>query len=324
MFKASSKAIRQWSIVGQRATAGLVINELAKSDERLIVVTADVSSSAGLDRFKKNFPEQFLDVGIAEQNMMGVAAGLADNGFNVVTTTFAPFQSLRCCEQIKVNLAYTNLKVVMIGLASGLVNGPLGNTHCCVEDFGALRSLPNLKIISPADGVSVACAIKSCLEQEAPCYIRLTGETNNSIVYEESYDFKIGQAINIKSGKDLTIFATGSVVHNCLLAAERLAQHGISASVWDMHTIKPIDHIAVRNAALNTNLIVSVEEHNVIGGLYSAIAECLGSERHNSKLLPIGIRDEFLKPGDYGYMLRQAGLTPQRIQETIMVALNSN
>ena len=314
--------IKTWSTVGQRATIGLVLLELAKRCKDLFVITADVSSSAGLDRFSRTFPDQFLDVGIAEQNMIGVAAGIADNGFKVVTTTFAPFQSLRCCEQIKVDLAYTNTNVSMIGLASGLINGPLGNTHCCVEDLGVLRSIPNLRLVSPADGLGVARTLINCIEQPSPTYIRLTGGAGNPIVYQEDCNLVSNKAIQLRSGQDLTIFASGSMVFQSLVVADLLSNHGLSASVWDMHTIKPIDESAVKMAASQTPLIVGVEEHNIIGGLSSAIAECLSTYKNDTKFIPIGVRDVFLKPGNYEYMLKQSGLDPESISSKILGALN--
>jgi transketolase len=286
-----------------------------------MVVTADVSTSAGLDRFRKTYPEKFVDVGIAEQNMIGIAAGLADNGYNVFTTTFAPFQTLRCLDQIKVNLAYSNIKVTMTGLASGLINGPLGNTHCCIEDVGALRSIPNLTILSPADGVGIMKAVFASSESDEPTFIRLTGGSNNPIVYHEDINFKIGEAIEIETGHDLTIFATGTMVFYSLQAAKILAQQGISASVWDMHTIKPIDETVVRKAADKNKLIVTVEEHNVIGGLSSAVSECLSSNKIRPPQLSIGINDFFPKPGDYPFMLKQCGLTPEQIAQNILSSL---
>ena len=322
MFEITPKMIKTWSTVGQRATIGLVLLELAKIRKDLFVITADVSSSAGLDRFRKTFPNQFLDVGIAEQNMIGVAAGIADNGFQVVTTTFAPFQSLRCCEQIKVNLAYTNTNVSMVGLASGLVNGPLGNTHCCIEDLGVLRSIPNLRLVSPADGLGVARTVISCIEQDTPTYIRLTGGANNPTVYAEDFNLVLNEPVQLMSGKDVTIFASGSMVFQSLVASDLLAKHGVSAAVLDMHTIKPFDEKAVKTAASKTPLLVGVEEHNIIGGLSSAIAECLSSFRNNTKFLPIGVNNLFLKPGNYEYMLEQSGLNPEGISSKILDALD--
>ncbi len=320
-IKINNKSIKTWSTIGARPTYGLAVIELAKQREDLMVVTGDVSESAGLARFRKMYPEKFVDVGIAEQNMIGVAAGLADNGYNVFTVTFAPFQTLRCLDQIKVSLAYSDIKVTMTGLASGLINGPLGNTHCCIEDIGALRSIPNFIILSPADGVGIVKAVFAAAEAEHPVYIRLTGGSNNPIVYYDDINFKIGKAIEIVTGNDLTIFATGTMVFNSLEATKILAQEGIFASVWDMHTIKPLDEEAIRKAADKKKLIVTVEEHNIIGGLSSAVAEYLSSYRSNSSQLSIGIDDFFPKPGDYPFMLQQCGLTPEQIAQNILSAL---
>jgi len=295
--------------------------ELAKNHDNLIVVTGDVSESAGLGKFRKVYPEKFVDVGIAEQNMIGVATGLADNGYNVFTVTFAPFQTLRCLDQIKVDLAYSNIKVTMTGLASGLINGPLGNSHCCIEDVGSLRSIPNLTILSPADGVSIVKAVFAAAESDQLVYIRLTGGSNNPIVYHEDISFKIGEAIEIEAGDDLTIFATGTMVFNSLQAAKILAQKGISAGVWDMHTLKPIDKVAVRKAADKNKMIVTVEEHNVIGGLSSAVSEYLSSIKNSAHQLSIGINDFFPKPGDYPFMLEQCGLMPEQIAQNIISSL---
>jgi len=317
----TSNNIKMWSKIGARPTYGMAIMELAKERDDIIVLTADMSTSAGLDRFRKTYPEKFIDVGIAEQNMIGIAAGLADNGYNVFTVTFAPFQSMRCCEQIRVDLAYSNIKVTMTGLASGIIHGSLGNTHCCFEDIGVLRSIPNLVLLSPADGVGIVKAVYAAAGCDKPVYIRVTGGANNPIVYDNDINFKIGEAIEIQSGNDLTIFATGTMVYYSLQAAEVLQKSGIHASVWDMHTIKPLDNAAVVNAVNKNKLIVTVEEHSIIGGLSSAVSECISSYKNNPSQLAIGINDFFPEPGDYPFMLKQCGLTAEQIAEKILDAL---
>lgn len=321
IMQITTNDINMWFKIGARPTYGMAIMELAKKQENLIVLTADMSISAGLDRFRKTYPEKFIDVGIAEQNMIGIAAGLADNGYNVFTVTFAPFQTMRCCEQIRVDLAYSNIKITMAGLASGLIYGSLGNTHCCFEDIGVLRSIPNLIVLSPADGVGIVKAVFAAAECDKPVYIRVTGGANNPIVYDKDIAFKIGEAIELEAGNDLTIFATGTMVYYSLQAAKILRQNGISASVWDMHTIKPIDKAAIENAVNKNKLIVTVEEHNVIGGLSSAVAECLSLYKNNPSQLAIGINDFFPKPGDYPFMLKQCGLTFEQIAAKILNAL---
>ena len=264
--------IKMWSTIGARATVGLAALELAKQIDNLMVLTCDVSTSAGLDRFKKTFPEKYLDLGIAEQNMIGVAAGLASENFNVITTTFAPFQTMRCCEQIKVNLGYMRQKICMVGIASGLALGTLGYTHCCIEDVGILRSIPGITIISPADSLETVKALEAAVNSENPSYLRLTGSSNNPIVYSKDYEFKIGKSITLREGKDITIFSSGAMVYQSLEAAKILESKKISSKVINMHTIKPIDKLAIEEAC-EAKLIVSIEEHNVIGGLGSAISE---------------------------------------------------
>ena len=227
-----------WSKIGMRASFGIIAQEIGSTEKELIILTADVSTSAGLDRFKKKFPEKYLDVGIAEQNLIGIASGLASEGFNIITTTFAPFQTMRCCEQIKVNLGYMKQKICMVGLASGLVLGNLGYTHCCIEDIGVLRSIPNITIISPADSGELAKALIASLKHENSVYIRLTGGSGISQIYEDDYDFEIGKAITIKKGQHLSIIATGQMVDVGLKVSKILEQKKINAEVINFHTIK--------------------------------------------------------------------------------------
>ena len=204
----NERNIKMWSTIGQRATFGIAALELAKEVSNLMVLTCDVSTSAGLDRFRKTFPDKYLDLGIAEQNMIGVAAGLSSEGYNVITTTFAPFQTMRCCEQIKVNIGYMKQKVCMVGIGSGLALGTLGYTHCCIEDVGSIRSIPGIDIISPADSLETVKALEASVKSKNSTYIRLTGVSNNPIIYSKDYEFKIGESVQLKKGKDVTIFCT--------------------------------------------------------------------------------------------------------------------
>ena len=224
-MKLDKSKIKLYSSIGSRATFGLVTLELVKEIDNLIILTSDVSTSAGLDRFKQKYPEKYVDVGIAEQNLIGVATGLSTGGYNVFTTTFAPFQTMRCFEQIKVNMGYMKKKVTMVGLASGIVLGNLGFTHCCIEDISVMRSVPNMTVLSPADCGEVAKCVFAAAKNPGPVYIRLTGSSNNPIVYNEDYDFKIGKGIEIIKGKDITIFATGSMVFHSIEAAKIFCTH---------------------------------------------------------------------------------------------------
>ncbi len=314
----NDRNIKIWSTIGARATLGIAALELAKEIDNLMILTCDVSTSAGLDRFRKTHPEKYLDLGIAEQNMIGVAAGLASENFNVVTTTFAPFQTMRCCEQIKVNLGYMEQKICMVGIASGLALGTLGYTHCCIEDVGILRSIPGITIISPADSLETAKALEAAIKSESPSYLRLTGTSNNPIIYNKDYEYEIGKSITLREGKDITIFCAGAMVYQSLEAAKILESKKIYSKVVNMHTIKPIDKIAIEKAC-NSKLIVSIEEHNVIGGLGSAIAEYKSSLNKSPKQLFLGIKDTYGKGGNYKFLQEKHRLTADKIAEDILL-----
>ena len=314
----NEKSIKIWSTIGSRATLGIAALDLAKEIDNLMILTCDVSTSAGLDRFRKTYPEKYLDLGIAEQNMIGVAAGLASENFNVITTTFAPFQTMRCCEQIKVNIGYMKQKICMVGIASGLALGTFGYTHCCIEDVGVLRSIPGMTIISPADSLETVKALRAAVKSENPSYLRLTGTSNNPIIYNQDYGFTIGKSITLKEGKDITIFCAGSMVYQSLEAAKILETRNVSSKVVNMHTIKPIDKLAIEDSC-NSELIVSVEEHNVIGGLGSAIAEHKSSLKKSPKQLFLGIKDTYSKGGNYKFLQEKHRLTPDKIAEDILL-----
>lgn len=318
----NARNIKVWSTIGSRATLGIAAVELAKEIDELMVLTCDVSTSAGLDRFRKTYPEKYLDLGIAEQNMIGVAAGLASENFNVVTTTFAPFQTMRCCEQIKVNLGYMSQKVCMVGIASGLALGTLGYTHCCIEDIGVLRSIPGIVIISPADSLETIKALNSAVRSSKPTYIRLTGGSNNPIVYDKDYNFEIGKSITLKEGEDVTIFASGASVFQSLEAAKILEKENLSCSVINMHTIKPLDTDAIKKAC-KSRLIATVEEHNIIGGLGSAVSEYKSTLSSSPKQVFFGINDTYSKGGNYKFLLNKHGLTAEKIVNDILINLKN-
>ena len=310
-----------WSRLGMRATFGVAALEVGEKSEKLLVLTGDVSTSAGLDRFKKKFPNKYLDVGIAEQNLIGIASGLASEGFDVITTTFAPFQTTRCCEQIKVNLGYMKQKICMVGLASGLALGTLGYTHCCIEDIGILRSIPNLTIISPADSAEAVKSVFASIKHEQSVYIRLTGGANISQIYEDDYNFEIGKSITLKEGKDISIFATGTMVKVALDCANILERKGIDAEVVNIHTIKPIDFQKIKESAKTSKLIISIEEHNIIGGLGSAISECLSDIELSPRHIFFGINDSYSKGGEYEFLKEKFGLTSEKVCEKIILNL---
>jgi transketolase len=294
---------------------GLAMLELGKIDN-VMVLTADLAKTSGLDRFKATFPYKFLNMGIAEQHMIGFGAGLAKEGYLVYATTFANFAAMRSYEQIRLNLGYMGFNVKVLGIASGLAMAMFGNTHYGIEDIALMRAVPNLTVVSPADGAEVVKTMFASAVYPGPMYIRLTGSGMNPVVYAEDYEFEIGKAITLKDGSDVSMIATGSMVHTALVAADILDSYGIKASVIDMHTIKPLDTNVINNAC-KTGLIVTVEEHSVIGGLGAAVAEYTATLSHNPKQLFIGLPDSFIKSGSYEFMIDKHGLTAEKIAERI-------
>ena len=308
---------RFWSMLGPRGTFGTAILEIAKENEKVIAIAADLTTTAGLDRFKKDFPDRLINTGIAEQNMVGVAAGLANEGFIAYAISFANFSVLRACEANRHFLGYMQRNVKLVGLSSGFAMGMFGNTHYGIEDIAVIRAIPCIVILSPADSTEVVKATEAASKFIGPVYLRLTGVMNNPIVYKEDYNFEIGKAIRLKKGNDVTIIATGTMVYNSLQASKVLETHGISATVIDMHTIKPLDTKIIDEELCLSKFIVSVEEHSKIGGLGGAIAEYLSSIENNTTLLKLGIDDKFRHAGDYKYMLEQNELLPEQIAAAV-------
>ncbi len=318
-MKIEKSKIKLFSTLGSRATFGMLVLDLKKKYKNLFVVTADVSTSAGLDRYKKQFRESYLDVGISEQNMIGVATGLSTEGFDVITTTFSPFQTARCCEQIKVNLGYMKNKVCMVGLASGIVLGNLGYTHCSVEDIGILRSIPNISIVSPADGMEIAkCLDFAISESKNSVYIRLTGDKNEKPIYNEDYEFRIGKGVKIQDGSDVTFFSCGSILNRVIDAANMLKdEKNINSTIINMHTIKPIDSDIIVEESKKSKMLICVEEHNIIGGLGSAVSEVLSEINNSPKLLRFGINDTYISEGGYEHLINKYKINSEAIKERV-------
>jgi transketolase len=327
MIEYNSKNIRAWSLLGQTRSFGNTLLEIAKANSKIIAVTSDMTKTSGLDRFVKMLPDQLINTGIAEQNMVGISAGLATEGLIPFAISFASFSTMRACEPVRHFLGYMNRNVKLVGVSSGFATGIFGSTHYCKEDTAIMRAISGITIISPADCTELSKAMEACIHYNGPVYIRLTGQMNHPIVYKNDYAFEIGKAIKLKNGKEVTIIAAGSMVHNSLLASQILEEHGIRASVIDMHTIKPLDTKAIDDVIDSSELIVSVEEHSKIGGLGGAIAEYLSSLKQCPVLLKLGIKDEFQKAGSYSYMLQQNQLLPEQIASDIRkkyLSLKSN
>lgn len=320
----NAKNVRQWSRLGSRGFFGQVILDIAPEHPDLLVMSADLGSSSGLERFRKTYPEQFVNAGIAEQNMVGVAAGLAKEGFNVFVTSFAPFMSMRAAEQVRMNLGYMHLNIKAVSIGSGIAMGFLGNSHFGLEDIAVLRAIPGLTVVSPADCAEVLKVVEAAASFDGPMYIRLTGAANTPIVYEDNYQFTLGKAITLREGKDVILIASGSMVYHSLNAAALLAEQGINATVVNMHTIKPLDTALLDQLLLRGVPLVTLEEHTIIGGLGSAIAEYLAPKRLKVPQLCIGLPDAYIDAGDYNYMLEQQGLTAVPLAQKIAGFLHND
>ena len=312
--------VRMWSKLGARGTFGLAMFELGKIKDDLMVMTADLANTSGLDRFQKAYPDKFINVGIAEQNLIGIASGMAKEGKNVFATSFATFIAMRSYEQVRFNLGYMGLNVKVIGLASGLAMGMFGTSHYGFEDLALMRAVPGLTVLSPADGAEIVKVVYALADFEGPVYVRLTGAMNNPVVYKEDYSYEIGKAVTLKHGQDITIIATGTMVYESLQAANFLEGQDISTTVIDMHTIKPLDQDIIKNACETSKLIVTIEEHSIIGGLGGAVAECKAMLKESPPLLILGLPDKFGKVGDYKYLLEHYGLTAKQLATKITQA----
>jgi transketolase len=317
MLEINRANARLWSMLGSRAVFGVAILDAIAGRDNVMVLTADLAISAGLERFRAACPDKFLNVGIAEQNMIGIAAGLAKEGHNVFATTFSNFAAARSYEQIRVHLGYMGLNVKVVGLAGGVALGLLGHTHCGVEDMALMRAVPGLTLIAPADGAEIVKTVHSLMEHPGPVFVRLTGAANNPAVYTNDYRFEIGKAVRMRAGTDVGIFACGTMVHESLLAAQKLEGQGISACVVNMHTLKPLDTDVIDEVCSSVRLLATVEEHSVVGGLGGAVAEYTARRGGAPRQLFFGLPDAPVHYGEYQYLLKRYGLTGEQIAAEI-------
>ena len=281
--------------IATRAAYGEALAALGDQYPNLIVLDADLSGSTMSKKFADKYPDRFFNLGIAEANMTGVAAGLATCGKIVFTNTFAMFAAGRAFEQVRNSVAYPHLNVKVIGSHGGLSVGEDGATHQCIEDYALMRAIPNMMVLSPCDGPEMRLAVKALLDYDGPAYMRLGRLAVDSITDQvPGYTFQLGKGAVLRDGTDVTVIATGMMVQMAYEAAKTLEGEGISVRVIDMHTIKPLDHELVLKAALETRCIVTSEEHTVIGGLGSAVAEFL-SEHCPVPVVRHGVNDEFLR-----------------------------
>jgi len=306
--------------IATREAYGKALAELANSNENIVVLDADLSKSTKTADFKAVCEERFFNMGIAEANMMGVAAGLSTCGKIPYVSTFAMFAAGRAFEQIRNSICYPKLNVKICATHAGLTVGEDGASHQAIEDLSLMRSIPNMTVICPADAVETTAAIKAISEYEGPCYVRLGRAAVNIINDESTYKFEIGKGVTLADGNDVTIIATGIMVDVALEAKEELKKDGINARVINIHTLKPIDKEILIKAAKATGAIVTVEEHNVIGGLGSAVSEVL-SEEIPVPVLKVGIQDTFGESGLPDQLLKAYGLTVNNVIEKVKKAI---
>ena len=293
--------------IATRASYGAALVELGKKHENLVVLDADLAAATQTGMFKKEFPERHIDCGIAECNMMGIAAGLAATGKVPFASSFAMFAAGRAFEQIRNSIGYPHLNVKIGATHAGISVGEDGATHQCNEDIALMRTIPGMVVINPSDDVEARAAVKAAYEHQGPVYLRFGRLAVPVINDRPDYKFEIGKGVVLKEGTDLTIVATGLCVNESLMAAAKLEEEGIHAQVINIHTIKPIDADLIAEAAKKTGKIVTVEEHSVIGGLGSAVCDVL-CEREPVKVLKIGMNDVFGESGPAVKLLEKYGL----------------
>ncbi len=307
--------------IATRESYGRALKDLAESNKNVVVLDADLSKSTKTAEFKAVAPERFFNMGIAEANMMGVAAGMSTCGKIPFVSTFAMFAAGRAFEQIRNSICYPRLNVKVCATHAGLTVGEDGASHQAIEDLSLMRSIPNMTVINPSDDVEAQAAIKAVVEFNGPCYVRLGRAAVNVINDNADYKFEIGKGVTLKEGNDVTIIGTGIMVDTAIEAAEMLKNEGINARVLNIHTIKPIDAELLIKAAKETGAIVTAEEHSVIGGLGSAVSEVL-AEEYPVPVLKVGVMDKFGESGKPNELLEAYGLTAKNVVEKAKKAIS--
>jgi transketolase len=294
---------------------GETLVELGQADKRIVTVTADLANTTKLARFKKTFPERSINVGVAEQNLMAVAAGLAAMGLVPIVCTYATFASLRAAEFVRTDICYNERNVKILGTLAGVAFGQGGPTHHTLEDIALMRAIPGMTVLVASDGDEMAAALRAAVEHQGPVYIRYGRGTEPPV--RPGAPFRIGEAVVLREGKDVAIFACGAVVHEALGAANRAKDHGIEACVVAVPTLKPIDENTIAKVARHTRRIVTVEDHNVIGGLGSAVAEVIAKSGLGCALRMLGHQDRFLCMGVPEDLMHLGGFDEDAILDAV-------
>jgi transketolase len=306
--------------IATREAYGKALAKLGQENEKIVVLDADLSKSTKTADFKKVCPERFINMGIAEGNMVTVAAGMSTCDKIPFVSTFAVFASGRAFEQIRNSVCYPELNVKICATHAGITVGEDGASHQSIEDISLMRSLPNMTVISPSDAAETEAAIKAIAEYKGPCYVRL-GRSGVPVINDNSeYKFEIGKAITLREGKDAVVIATGIMVDAALEAYNTLSEEGIKVKVINIHTIKPIDKEAIIKAARETGVVITAEEHSIIGGLGSAVCEVL-SENQPTPVVRVGVKDTFGESGKPAELLKAYGLTADDIVKAVKKGL---
>ncbi|MFA6866111.1 MAG: transketolase C-terminal domain-containing protein [Clostridia bacterium] len=311
----------------QLATAeifGKTLCELGEKNPKIVALTADLKGSTKIGEFGEKFPDRFINVGIAEQNMYGTAAGLAKCGFIAFASSFSVFASLRSLDQIHTDICYQNVNVKIIGTHGGTSFGQAGSTHHAIEDFAVIRGLVNMTLICPADGIETGLAVRAAAATDGPFYIRINRGFDQVVYNNDDYGFKVGKAVTMAEGDDITIIACGSCVYQAIQAAKVLAyDHNIHARVLNMHTLKPIDREAILKAVKETRRIVTAEDHSVIGGLGSAVAEVVVEGGLACSFRKLGLQDEFSKIGMHEDLMAMYEIDAEGIVKNVLEVVKS-
>lgn len=301
--------------VATREAYGKTLAEMGEKNRNIVVLDCDLSKSTKTAVFAKKFPERFFNMGIAESNMMSVAAGLAAMGKIPFTSTFGVFASKRACDQVSISVAYPRLNVKICATHTGVTVGEDGATHQAVEDVSIMRSIPNIKVFSPADATETGKVMEKILEYDGPCYMRLC-RGGSPVLFNDDYEFEIGKALRITEGDKATIVSAGFTTHLALAAAMKLADEGIEVDMINMASIKPIDTALLLESARKTGLVITVEDHSIIGGLGSAVCEVL-SEENPTRVVRLGIKDKFGSSGTPDELVRAYGFDTDAIMATV-------
>lgn len=301
----------KWNMMAQRKEYGRALVDLGKRRQDVVVLDADLSGSTRTADFSKAFPDRFFNIGIAEQNMIGTAAGLASCGKTVFASSFAVFATGRCWDQIRQSIAYPKLNVKIVATHAGISVGPDGASHQIMEDVALMRTIPNMTVIAPADAPETYNAIMAVADLKGPCYVRM-GRSDVPIITDITTPFRVGKAQTLRDGDDVTLIGMGQMVAACLEAAEILAMDGVSARVLNMSTVKPLDETALLKAAKETGAIVTAEEHNRLSGMGSAVATFL-CERTSVPIQMVGMDDLFGESGESEELMIKYGLTAEQV-----------